>query len=75
MAKNRIIEQEVISVSPEVMRELRTAFTGADGKPLSKVSIYNALKYATHSDTAKEIRREAIRRGGRKITKLKVRFL
>ncbi len=73
MAKRiRKIDYECIVIMGGVMEELQQLGLKYTGDKFSEVSVYNALKFATNSEAAKEIRKVALARGGKKITKTKV---
>lgn len=68
----RKIEYECIVIMAGVMEELQQIGLKYTGDKFSEVTVYNALKFATNSAAAKEIRNVALARGGQKITKSKV---
>ena len=73
--KTKIVEYDCIVVVAGVMDELQQIGIKYIDAPFSEQTIYNALKYSTNSDAAKEIRKVALERGGRRIKKTKVVFM
>ena len=73
--KAKKIDYECIVIMGGVMDELQQLGEKYNGERFSRQTIFNALKFSTNSDAAKEIRRIAIERGGKKITKTKVVFI
>ena len=69
------IDYDCIVIMGGVMEELQQLGEKYNGEPFSRQTVFNALKFATNSEAAKEIRRIAIERGGKKITKTKVAFI
>lgn len=72
--KTKMVEYDCIVIVAAVMPELQMIGVNFTGKKFTEQSVYNALKYSTNSEAAKEIRRVALARGGKKITKTKVVF-
>ncbi len=73
--KAKKIDYDCIVVVGGVMSELQELGVKYTGEKFSEQSVYNALKFATNSEAAKEIRKVAMERGGKKITKTKVVFV
>ena len=70
--KAKKIEYNCIVVVGGVMTELQELGVKYTGERFSEQSVYNALKFATNSEAAQEIRKVALAKGGVQITKTKV---